>query len=147
MAGLYHDFLLLDHSVEYSRWSDYTAETNGITLHDDILFYIQDTTMWIPTFNPSTNKRQFGLNRWGVTIINQDGASKAFLIFKAWLDLFSQGPDLLTLRGLYSFEEDPDGAYDRIQIVKTELTSKLREIVRYLKLTRTGTHYILHWGI
>jgi hypothetical protein len=52
------NFILLDQSVEYSRYMDYANDPNAITLHDDILSYIWGTTIWIPTFNPSTKNEQ-----------------------------------------------------------------------------------------
>lgn len=97
MQGLYHDFILVrENSYAYSDYYDIakTLRSEAIELGDDFVWYIYDTLLWIRTINPSNSQEWsgYGLNLYGPTIINKNGAEVAKHVFGAWASLFMQGP-------------------------------------------------------
>ena len=102
MAGPYHEFQLL--AAERRQRSNYMKPMRGphiVQVHDDLIGYVRDTLNWVPTFNPAKKEGHRGLCRYGVTVIDGEGASKFALVLDAWASLFACGPKDLTLTGDY----------------------------------------------
>jgi hypothetical protein len=111
-----------------------------VAIHDDLLHYIGDTLRWIPTYDPSKNEDQFGLNFWGITIITSSGAEVSRCVFEGWSSLFAVGPSKLTLTGHYEFAEDS---------AKSEVVKKLNGLGHICEqvLQRPEGAFLLHFGI
>ena len=156
MGGLKHDFHLLERS-EFDYW-DYSKIYNhpqAVQVHDELLRYINDSLKWIPCHFPQRRQELReckGLNLIGVTIIKEEGAAIAQAVFDLWADLFTHGPAVLELTGLWSWidgEPMESGRYETIVEDRNELVSSLRQIARYAKHVSEscGRFYVLHMGI
>ena len=116
--GLEHEFFLVTYDeyeeMSYNEYCFPLEDTsNVILLHDDIVQYIQDTLRWIPSINPAINyERGFGLNNYGITLFDKEGAEVISKIAKVWADLFSNGPATLKLTGNYGWITDDNGITD-----------------------------------
>ena len=161
MAGLNHDFLLLDRDVD-GEWDllAFVNDRRALHLHDDVLRYMADTLAWIPTYNPARREQHRGLCWYGPTIIGVDGAETAERVFRGWADLFAAGPSVLMLTGSFGWTVagDPDhpslaeqqrGAYERLEFDRDSLVALLRQLAGYAAEVRaaTGRLYLLHDGI
>src|SRR3954464_7890116 len=109
MAGLLHSFYLVNLD-QYDYWSFqnfYHQETTNF-LHDDVVHYMEDSLKWIRCYSPAVKtelQELRGLDFYGVTVIKEDGARAAKQIFSAWAELFSQGPEILSLTGPWGWIE------------------------------------------
>lgn len=163
MAGLNHDFLLLDCEID-GDWSTsrFAHDPRAIHLHDDLLRYMTDTLVWIPTYNPARREQHMGLCMWGVTAITADGASIAEQVFLAWANLFSLAPPQLRLTGSYggtlkSALSSADcervsileGGYAQLVFDRDQVVETLQALARYAGevLRAKGRLYLLHEGI
>ncbi len=155
--GLEHAFFLVTHE-EYEEMSydgDYLIledSSNLILLHDDIVQYIHDTLIWIPSINPAMNyERGLGLNNYGITLFDKEGAEVILKIAKAWADLFSYGTSTLNLTGSYGWITDDngiiDGDYERININRDELVKRFRKLQLFSEKVISNKYFILHHGI
>lgn len=153
MPGPYHDFLLL--SSKEHRFSDYMHFINdprAISLEDDLIRYILNTLEWIPTLNPAKgNEPCKGLCCYGVTVIDGQSAPIAASIFEAWAELFSLGPETLSLTGGYIIDDGTGsrGGYEKLSFPRDETVDALRQIANHAKqVVKTKDEYfILHIGI
>lgn len=151
--SLNHDFLLLDRAVD-GEWAltRFIHDPRAIYLHDDLLRYMLDTLKWIPTYNPSTKKACCGLNMWGVTLIEHDGAVIAERVFRSWASLFKNGPCMLELTGAYCWvegEPEATGQYERIQFVRDDTVGVLQTLADYaaqIQMSK-GRLYLYHGGV
>ena len=160
--GLNHDFILLDAETD-GTWSvgRFIRDPRAVHLHDDVVGYLWDTLMWIPTLNPATGERGLGLNRWGPTAIEKDGAEIAAAVFSSWAQIFSLGPDPLDLKGPYVLEgfatsqDNPDsppkidGHYERLNIDRGVLLETLNQLSGWCARisTTNAREYLFHGGI
>jgi len=153
MSGLYHDFLLLpDVGDLKNQYECHINDCNAIRVHDDILSYFHDTLLWIPTENPANPAAWGGrgLNWYGPTAISGEGARCLSLVFEAWAELFSIGPDNIILTGAHSWTEgdSPDsGAYCKISIERSKIVSKCRAISQMALQASDSDRWLLHLGI
>ena len=152
MAGLNHDGFLVSRSAyPYSAYAAFLTDPSGIQLHDDLIWYVNDTLQWIPTFNPARDEPWSGLCHYGPTIISSEGAARAQGIFASWAAVFSNGPATLSLRGHWTrIDGDArNGAYDTIEVQRDELVEKLHLRTTYAQdvVQSNGALYILHLGI
>jgi hypothetical protein len=154
MAGLNHDFLLL--STLESQYTDYMKWINhrkAISIHDDVMHYMQGTLNWITCYNPANKMMKHrGLNFYGPTVIKKDGAVDAEKIFSTWASLFSIGPKRIRLTGTYGWIEGKSketGSYSTISVSRDEIVDKLRTLAKYSKsvATSNGALFLLHLGI
>ena len=133
--SLKHDFLLIEkqHLLNDGYMNHYHS-SKALHLHDDFISYIYDSLEWIPAFNPSTNEFQKGINRWGITVFEVEGAKKIRSIFSSWSALFSEGPEILNLEGEWTYYEEStdeygdEGKYDRLILLRNEIVETLLEI-------------------
>ncbi len=148
MSGLNHDFISLPHTFKFDDYVKYYNFENSIQLHDDLISYFWDTLKWIPIINPDEmNNRELGLQRWGVSIIDVEGAYIVKSIFDSWAQLFNNGPNDLRLTVGYSYEDNPDGEFERMTVNKEELIFKLKSISEYADKIIDNNCYILHLGV
>ena len=152
MAGLNHSFLVIDKdSFSLNDYEEYQS-SDSVELHDDFLQYIADSIAWIPSFNPCIEEKCNGLCWYGPTIISSEGIGKAKSIFRSWLNLFQQGPDILSLKGNYSWiDGDPieSGSYEKLTFKKTEIVDNLEKLVMFCDIIKSsnGAKCLLHLGI
>jgi hypothetical protein len=156
MAGLNHDFLLSpDIGAEYDYSRVMSNDPDAVQLHDDIIGFMWDTLLWIPTINPcckptDRDYTQYGLNRWGPTVINYVGAKKGAAVFRCWAALYVEGPEELELKGPWEWIEGEDaksGSYAVIRENRDQLVHRLEQIAGYCESAVSGQCYVLHGGI
>ncbi|MGP0062829.1 MAG: hypothetical protein ACLQGP_04400 [Isosphaeraceae bacterium] len=153
MAGPNHNFFLLSQTEHpFTGYMRFINDPRAIQLHDDLVGYMYDSLVWIPSFNPAKGEPSDGLCRWGPTIIHTDGASRAAKIFSSWADIFSTGPELLHLTGEWSWTEvqpQSSGEYERLEFDRQEIVGALRRLAAHGERVAAGDGdlYILHLGI
>ncbi|MES2794305.1 MAG: hypothetical protein V4719_32120 [Planctomycetota bacterium] len=152
MVGPFHDFLILDRDVD-GDWelTKFIRNPRAIQLHDDFVRYIADTLAWIPTVNPAQKCSQFGLCMNGPTIIESGGAATSGMVFNAWADLLSIGPQVIALTGGFSWTDNPalDGEYVHLQFDRNEIVLALRQLAIWSSQVRMGNGrlYLYHDGL
>lgn len=151
--SLDHDFILLDRTVD-GEWEPtrFIHHPLAIHLHDDLIRYILDTLKWIPTHNPSTNHSYYGLNMWGPTLIEQNGAAAGERVFRAWARLFEIGPSTLELTGGYTWldgQPEESGQYARLQYSRDETVPLFDTLADYCSEVQkaNGRLYVYHGGV
>src|SRR5882762_9140782 len=133
--GQMHAFFLLSRD-EYDYWdfSKFYRRHPSTELPDDLLDYMNDSLKWITCHSPVVRGKlaeQKGLNHIGMTIIKEEGAMATEAIFNSWADLFSQGPEELTLVGAWGWIEGgpaENGEYLKIALDRDKTVSILRQI-------------------
>lgn len=152
--GQDHDFLLLSYDeymeMGYSASPDYASYV--VSIHDDLIQYIQDTFNWVPSINPGMNyEKGYGLCNYGVTLFDKEGAKVILKLAKAWGDLFSNGPTTLRLTGNYCWSTNKQGIqesyYDILEVDRDELVEKFRKLQFLSEKVIAGDYLILHQGI
>lgn len=153
-----HIFLLIPANEQsYARYPRALQEhaAPSVLLSDAVVWYMHDTLCWIPTLNP-TNQQElagYGLNLYGITIINCTGAAVAQQVFRTWADLFATGPETLHLRGPWSEQpgEDPDSVeqsgYTTCYLERDTLVAALRTLATFAEQARSGEFVLLHAGV
>lgn len=150
----FHTFYLLGQEIEYNKAIQYKGKS--VILDDDFLSYISDSLSWIPVVYPDIlgeHKDGFGLDYYGITVINKNGADVLYSIMISWSHLFSQGPQNLKLSSPWVIER-----YDQIQernllsrdictFNREELIAKLTTLAEFAVQVKTGNFFILHHGI
>jgi hypothetical protein len=135
VAGLYHDFLLLSSADDpITSYEKFVNNPGAILLHDDLIGYMWDSLLWVPSYNPAKGEPSVGLFRWGPTVIRTDGATTACRVFTAWADLFSAGPRSVRLTGNWTCVEGApinEGTYDRLEFDRDETVDRLRRLARW----------------
>ena len=86
---LLHDFVLLNkNEFSYDDCCELVGKVSyDVSIHDDLIVYFNDFLKWIPTYNPSLKVRHTGLNYYGVTVIDGDGAKEAFQLFSSLVNV------------------------------------------------------------
>lgn len=111
---------------------------------------MSDTLRWIESYNSARRKPFKGLCWYGPTVIRKEGAKTTFQVFKAWAELFRIGPEILNLEGYYTVDDEhPDGYFDRLEIPRDEIVTKLTTVASYAQkiIDTDGQYFILHLGI
>lgn len=162
--SIWHSFLLIpeaghdDDRSSYSNYFDFanTYPDKVVLLDDDLIWYMHDTLMWIPTSSPDSQAtwRGFGLNRTGPTIINKAGAEIARRIFGVWANLLANGPAAIELRGVWTetLNNHPEhvvaaGGYSVIHLDRDTYVDRLRKLELFAKQASDDQFVILHLGI
>jgi len=152
-VSLNHQFYLVRKAEhDYSDYAAFVSAPGGVELHDDLIDYMWDTLSWIPTILAARGERFQGLDRWGPTVIDHQGALVARTVFGAWADLFACGPETLTLRGPWVSTSEggaSGGEYETLRADRDELVTSLRSLASYAGevIGARGELYILHLGI
>ena len=125
-----------------------------VLLDMDIYWYIGDGLNWIPSVIPHNMKaypNKIGLDEHGMTVINKVGAPIAYKIFKSWAEIFSCGPDLITLTNTSKeLLEDDFERYQKYKVASVEkcvLVRTFETLAQYADQASTGKFYIWHLGI
>lgn len=157
--GLKHKFFLIEQNdceEIICNMGDVSLEdvNNCVLIHDDIIQYINDTLRWIPSINPGNGyEKGFGLNSYGITLFDKEGAEVIFNIAKAWADLFSNGTPTLKLKGSYYWTKndngDLDGEYEIVDVNRNELVSDIRKLQSFAEkiIQNLDKYFIVHFGI
>lgn len=151
--SLDHDFVLLDRVLD-GEWAlnRFVHHPRAIHLHDNLVRYMLDTLNWIPTHNPATNDPCSGLNLWGPTLIERNGAVVGEKVFRAWSRLLESGPSTLELTGSYLWldeESKESGHYERLQFSRDDIVPVLDTLAGYCAEVQmaNGRLYIYHGGV
>lgn len=112
----------------------------------DLIRYMNDTLNWIPAYNPATSQPCSGLNMWGVTLIEQDGAATGESVFRAWARLLQNGPAIIQLTGAYS---EDTGSYEQLRYSRDDTVRVLNTLAEYCVQVKVanGLLYIYHGGV
>ncbi|MDB9513015.1 Coagulation factor 5/8 type-like protein [Kamptonema animale CS-326] len=153
--SLDHDFLLLpEGKVNYRDYTKYFRNPSAVKLHDDFIHYVNDTLKWVSTLNPDHPKewQGYGLNLYGVTIINKQGAEVFHHVVESWAKLFSKAPAKLQLRGHWISDIDDEGVesepyYEQLEFDRDMVVKNLITLATYADKTCGGDFFILHLGI
>jgi len=155
--ALVHDFVLIPDgefaSMESFEIYGYKEEhpENVIELSDDLFTYMSDSLKWIETTNPGSSRSQLGFNYHGHSIIKRNGASKLSKVLEAWHLLFSQAPDVISLRGLYTSIEgeslEKSGRYEKLIFNKHRTLSTLEKLIALANKVEPGKYNIFYMGI
>jgi len=153
VAGLFRDFLLLslaEHPI--TSYGKFVNDPRAVRLHDDLLGYLWDSLVWLPSYNPAKREPTTGLCRWGPTLIRAEGAVTARRVFTAWADLFDAGPPVLRLTGDWtSVEGEPPhgGGSERLEFDREETIDRLRLLAGSADQVAGSRHDldILHLGV
>ena len=150
-TNLIHDFCLLSQeALEAGNYYDVSASFDKVQLHDDIIQYMLDTLLWIPSLNPAKNERQHGLCLFGLTVLDQQGSALASSTFSTWAQLFSLGPEGLFLKGSYTVIEgsESEGHYSYTSEARDDLVNRLQTIADFAEeVTHSQNIVLLHLGI
>lgn len=155
--GLEHEFFLVTYDeyeeIGYDGYHFLNRGLNNVVLiHDDIIQYIQDTLNWIPSINPAMNyQKGFGLNNYGITLFDKEGAEVILSLAGSWAGLFSRGPSTLKLTGNYCFTGNDtymqEGSYEIIEIARDKLIENFRKLQLFSERVISNKYLILHYGI
>lgn len=136
-----------------------------VSINDDLILYYMDYLKWISTYNPSLKVRHTGLNYYGVTVIDIEGATQAYNLFVSIVDILKLSPAILKLKGNYSYQladdDDPFGDSNVERIVRDSLkqekliyqrdkiVEQFERLVNCFKrvIDSNGQLYVLHMGV
>jgi len=106
--SLFHEFLVRPRAiVDKDFWP--TGDPDALVIHDEVLGLLWQALEFIPSYNPCLGEPMHGLNRWGLTTINGEGATVAAQVFRARADLYAAGPPQLRIVGpVFSTTHEPD---------------------------------------
>ncbi|MED1946283.1 MULTISPECIES: hypothetical protein [Brevibacillus] len=138
--GLTHEFYLV-------RSENENEPFETVVLSDNLVLYIWDSLRWIPSFNPSTQENQTGLNYHGITIIRHEGANLLKDICLNWSRLFSLAPSTFRLTGDFVMDENGNGAYEKWNCTRDELTKTLSALAAIAERAFHENYNIVHHGI
>ncbi|KPA23693.1 hypothetical protein shim_03020 [Shimia sp. SK013] len=137
-------------AFDYQRYYGMDAD---VSLHDDLVQYINDSLWWISSFNPACNMEpQSGLNMFGPTVIRASGAERLLRISKSWASLFKESPPELSLTGGFELEEGQSlesGTYAKHHMDRDKVVSSFEKLaVTCLRVSESKDRtFIMHFGI
>ncbi|MEG3838512.1 MULTISPECIES: Coagulation factor 5/8 type-like protein [unclassified Microcoleus] len=153
MALEHRFFCLREGEVSYAEYMKYFKIKFEVSIHDDVMRYMNDTLMWIPCTHLSVRHRRkaHGLMLYGDTIINQEGVEMFYHVIESWYRLFSKAPEKFQLDGGIIIEADrtvssPPKVHT-IEVERDLLLEKLRILLNYANQVIEGEFFILHLGI
>lgn len=125
-----------------------------LRLSDDILARLWPVLGWVSTTNPAFEpaKPSLGLNTYGVTVIEGEGARKLGAIAAALRSLVSEAPDPIELPPVPISTVD-DGGNEvplGVEIVLVERASLLRDLSTLIDLATQAQEegaYLFHCGV
>jgi len=165
--ALLHNFVLLNkNEFSYDDCCELIGKVScDISIHDDLIIYFCDFLQWIPAYNPSLKVNHTGLNYYGVTVIDIDGAKQALTLFSSLVNILNLSPNVLKLTGEYTFvhayddvidsNKDVDrvlrdtAGYEKIIMQKMEVIKQFEILAGFMQkiLDSDGNLYVLHFGI
>lgn len=153
MALEHRFFCLKEGEVSYAEYMNYFQVEFEVSIHDDIMRYINDTLMWIPCTHllVTHKKKTHGLMLHGDTVINREGGEMFYHVIDSWFRLFSKAPERFQLYGGIIIEADrtvssPPKVHN-IEVERDLLLQKLQILRNYANQVIEGEFFILHLGI
>ena len=152
MAGLNHEFLVIENgSFSLDRYEE-LQEIDRVEIHDDLLNYFSDSISWVSTYNPSKKEGTSGLCLYGRTVIPPESVGKFESIMSGLLLILSEAPDIFELKGSWCRTEGDSadsGSYEKLSFRKSEVITKLSKLVSYCEAVKASgsTKCLLHLGI
>lgn len=96
-------------------------------------------------------KKGLGLNNYGITLFDKEGAEIIFNLARAWADLFSKGPTTLKLTGNYCLTGRgtcmQEGKYEAIEMSRDKLVESFKKLQLFSEKVISNKYFILHYGI
>nr|OEJ75433.1 hypothetical protein BH720_09305 [Desertifilum tharense IPPAS B-1220] len=151
---------LIKQEFDYKQYADtdylknYIRKQSNVKLHDDFIQYIWDALQWVPSLNPETPQitRTYGLNYYGITIINKEGSEIFHHVMESWASLFLKGLDPLILTGSWiqtidNKKSENEGNHKKSEFQRDRLVNKLKTLANYANLVTGDEYFILDWGI
>lgn len=147
MAGLYHDFCVVENNKV--NFSDFINHKENLRIHDDFINYIYDSLIWIKCINPACNNEEYdGLCLYGPTIIQDKSLLKFKKILSSWVSLFQEAPKEMTLTGYYiQSDEVEEGYYEKLKYHRDDLIEKLKQLISLCDEAYSNDKCLLHLGI
>jgi hypothetical protein len=147
--GLYHNFLIGEFEISYGELLENLSKDTLVKLHDDFISYIWDSMCWLSTDDmlKSGSRPKKGLSRWGITRVHGDSLKKFARIIGIWKDLFLEAPSEVVLTGSYSFDDNPEGAYEKLVYNKDYLVNMLTQLVKICEFSIDNDKCVYHYGI
>ncbi|MGC5327678.1 hypothetical protein [Brevibacillus sp. SYSU BS000544] len=149
--ALTHEFLLIKKEIMVDQGFYFSPMYEEmVTVHDDLILYISDSLVWLPTYNPSKKEFQSGLSYHGVTIIQDQGATLLKNICHSWYELFLLAPQTFALTGSYTWKNDEgieSVEYERIHCERNQLTTLLKNLATLADRASANDYCILHKGL
>jgi hypothetical protein len=153
IMGLEHEFYLVSETMNLEELFDLRKSSkviDRVIIHDDLIQYINDSLVWIPSKNPAkqANSHSRGINYHGITLLDQQSANALKGIFTSWRDLFKNAPDTFKLTGNFvEGENEQEGTYEKISINRDEVVNQLEKIISMSEYLATGNGFLYHYGI
>jgi len=153
--SMIHDFILLSRDdVDIRSVGTFSGRVKQlkrgtrVELHDSLIHYVADSLPWFKSYNPSKQKSQRGLNFWGLTVIQRDGARSAADVFEAWALLFENGLPTLRLTGFYCQSRKKAG-YELLKCNRDATVKAFRKLSRMCRKAyeSQGRLFVVHMGI
>lgn len=165
--ALLHDFVLLNkNKFSYDDCCELIGKvTCDVSIHDDLIMYFYDFFKWIPTYNPSLKVKHNGLNYYGLTIVDIEGAKETLILLSSLVNILKLSPNVLTLTGAYTFVHayddliDPNenvdrilretAGYKKIIMQKSEVIRQFEALAELMQkvINSNNSLYVLHLGI
>ncbi|UOY93335.1 hypothetical protein MUG87_04195 [Ectobacillus sp. JY-23] len=150
--GLQHEFFLVPDTVDaycFSIERQVEAAIDVVYIHDDLIVYMWDTLQWIPSKTPRKTgiEEGLGLNRWGITVLDDESVEKISNILQAWRMLFKMSPHQLTLTGGLMWTENELVEYEQLKFQREEVLEQLDKLIVFTKQVQNKSYYICHWGV
>jgi len=156
MDDFFHQFYLLEEGdYDYMNYQQHLVFSTPVEIEDDLIMYLYDTLRWVPNDNNNLNKPPevsfYGLDLEGRTIIGKRGARMFRDILLSWANLFSLGPDSLTLTGRFELSYGKDniqtGNYQKVHLMRDETVNLLRILADWAARVVDENVVILHLGL
>jgi hypothetical protein len=87
---------------------------------------------------------------YGESLIDQHGAAGFSNILKAWYLLFSEAPELIKLKGNYTYiegEDEAKGQYERLYFNKQDILKQLNRLMQFCERVKNEGYVIIYLGI
>ena len=153
MAGLNHDFMVVEKSIALQKSLSYDLVLNNqdkvVMLHDDLIAYFTDSLRWL-NGDGIYGPYDIGINYYSDTIFSTEKCLKLKKILQAWHDLFLCAPENIRLTGRWTtiVGEENSGEYDKITLQRDALLKNLQDIIALCTQVENDENLVLvHFGI
>ncbi|MCU4638989.1 hypothetical protein [Acinetobacter courvalinii] len=165
--ALVHDFVLSNkNEFSYDNCCELIDKVSyDVSIHEDLIRYFYDFFKWVPTYNPILKVKHTGLNYYGLTIIDIEGAEEMLILLSSLVNILKLSPNVLRLTGAYTYVHADDNVidpnkkvdrifretagYEKIVMQKSEVIRQfeiLAELMRKV-IDSNNALYVLHFGI
>jgi hypothetical protein len=151
--GLEHEFYLVSGIIDLNEiWTlrENNKVIEGVLIHDDIIQYILDSLVWVPSKTPTKQGtiNSQGINYYGITLFDKDSSESLKGVLTSWRDLFKNAPKTFELTGNFvDGADEQDGVYEKLHINRDDLVNKLEKVVSMSESLGKGNCYLYHLGI